>query len=300
MAANLIKEFELFDSDILKFNSENQTKEDFFENIGCIVDWKSMCQFSKLKEDFLRKHIEKIEWKYVSANVNIIFSEDFIFEFKDKLNVTTIILRKKNSSSSEYVQQFSIGFIESIQKYVNWFVISGRYDLSENFIDKFIDDLDLRRVISRVNLSDEFIKKHESKLRYYVLSEKEKIRQVLNHGYTIIGKNKEKWVECYKAVRNNYASIYAGDNYIYNKVDYTYETDCDYCVLNENSFGFGCWTQEKAILFGLQIYDSRLIKVVVPLKNLCILPNGKIRSSKMIITDLSVIRNIETLRYNPL
>lgn len=263
---------------ILNFDFENQDFKDFFNKIKNLIDWKLLSTSSKLNENFIRKYQDKICWNSLKYNTNIIYTEDFILDFADLLDVTNIVI----------IQNLSVDFIKKVKDYIDWTIFEKYYYLNENFIEIFIDYLNIENVLRRMNFSNEFIDKHKSIVGSYVLNENEKMKQVLNHGYTIIGRNKEKWIECYKAVRQNYASIFAYTKYVYDKLDYIYETQCNYCILEENSHGFGCWTREDAIWYAKGSYkEYRLIKVIIPLKETCILENGKLRSSKLIVIDLN-------------
>ena len=68
-----------------------------------------------------------------------------------------------------------------------------------------------------------------------------------------------------------------------------YETSCNYNSSEENSFGFGCWTFEGANDYGRLTHTNHIIiKVYTPLNSICLIEStGKIRSSKMIIYDLT-------------
>jgi hypothetical protein len=277
-----IQRFESFDSRTL----QNDTIDSFVN----IIDWQFLSGYSKLDEKFISKYKKYIHWGSISDNPNIIFTESFIRRFASVLSPARIIIRR-NQETNKHVQYFSIDFFKSMKKFINWQLISEYYDIEddcvEEFIEEFIDLLHFNKLLMRRNLSNELVTKHYSILGKYVSTEEEKIKKLLNFGYTIVGRNKEKWVECYKSVRSDFSSIY-NPKFVYDKLDYVYETECDYCTTRENSWGFSCWDKKNAKLFGDSIPKSKLIKVIVPIKDMCILPNGKIRSSKLVVTDLFV------------
>jgi hypothetical protein len=163
-----------------------------------------------------------------------------------------------------------------------WSYVCEYQKLSEEFITNFCDkiDWDILSYSNKVSLNlDTCIKKENN---WLYMSEKEKEKRVCKI-YKIEEMEGKKYVECYKAVNENYSSIYSKNLFTYDKLNEEYETACDYNELIENSNGFGCWTIEKAKEFGKNTFNFKLIKCIVPLDSICMLENGKIRSCKLIV-----------------
>lgn len=89
-----------------------------------------------ISEDLLRKEPDKFNWLYLSVYQSD-FSEDFIVEFSNRLNMCKI---------------------------------SGRQKLSEEFIESHMDILDMKKVSYFQELSTDFIKKHKDKISWVDLS----------------------------------------------------------------------------------------------------------------------------------
>lgn len=94
-----------------------------------------------------------------------------------------------------------------------------------------------------------------------------------------------KWIVSFKAVRENYSSIFDPASFTYDKIGKLYETKCNYNELDENSFGFSSWTYEGASIYAkdCEIKNYKIIKIGVPLSTICMLTNGSLRSPKLII-----------------
>src|SRR5574344_694303 len=113
--------------DIEKFFDENIDKYEF--------DWSYISQFQKLSEDFIEKHINKVNWYRISKYQTI--SESFIEKHIDK---------------------------------VEWDYISKYQKLSEEFIEKYIDKIYWYFISEYQTLSEEFIEKHKNKLDWDFIS----------------------------------------------------------------------------------------------------------------------------------
>ena len=80
-------------------------------------------------EDFIREFKDKVDWMWISKSQTL--SEEFIEEFKDRVNWKYI---------SEY-QTLSEDFIREFQNKVSWRYISTNQLLSENFKEEFKEEL---------------------------------------------------------------------------------------------------------------------------------------------------------------
>lgn len=95
--------------------------EEFIERLLSLVDndyiWFDIFEYHKLSENFIRKYVEQYDndiWSVISKYQTL--SEDFIIEFKDK---------------------------------VDWYDISGKQKFSEEFALKFHNELDWSLIIRR-------------------------------------------------------------------------------------------------------------------------------------------------------
>jgi len=110
----------------------------------------------------------------------------------------------------------------------------------------------------------------------------------VNAYYTTTTISSRTWVICYKAVNNDYTSI-RDKKLLYSKLNVLYKTECNYFTTVDNGAGFSCWTLDgaKSYAFDMKILDYKIITVRVPLDSMCMLSDGKIRSSQMVIISLS-------------
>lgn len=106
--------------------------------------------------------------------------------------------------------------------------------------------------------------------------------------YNLIEINRYIYVECYKAIRSDYKSLYCPMSFTYDKINVIYSTECNYNYLRQNSFGFGCWTYNGAKFYGDNSNQKYIIvKALVPINSICVeLFSEKIRSNNLIITNL--------------
>ena len=86
-------------------------------------DWTDYAFYrnNKLSEDFIREFKDKVDWGSISEYQKL--SEDFIREFQDKVNWYYI---------SEY-QKLSEDFIKEFKNKVDWYLIFKYQKLSEKF-----------------------------------------------------------------------------------------------------------------------------------------------------------------------
>ena len=214
----------------------------------------------------------------------------------------------QNFSKTTIVSEIFFRYFHKVFTWRDWEQISKYQYLSENFIRDFQNNVNWYTISNYQKLSDSFKKEFEnnlkfnSSIRFNDFSKKNWLDLHINERmdiakkyYDLIEINKISYIDCYKAVTNNYKSIYetcispSTSHFIYDKLNFIYETNCDYDMQNLNSYGFGCWNLENAKLFAWGYRDSKIIKVRVPFDSICIVADnrGKIRSSKMEIIDLN-------------
>jgi hypothetical protein len=239
------------------------------------LDWNNICCCQKLSKEFMEKHVDKLDWNNICCCQKL--SKEFMEKHADKLNWTNICQFQKLS------EEFMVKHADKL----DCPIVCQYQKLSEEFMEKHADKLDWHIITYIYKLTnpifDKYIKKENN---WLYLEEKEKIK-IIKKMYTIIEKEGIKYVECYKSVRENYSSIYNPNSFTYDKLNYKYETICNYNTTIENSYGFGCWTVDNAIGFAKNhgLHSHKIIKCLVPLDCVCMLQNGKIRSSVLIVTE---------------
>jgi len=88
--------------------------------------WEEISIYKYLSEEFIKEFKDKVDWGYISSQK---LSEEFIREFIDIIYWDGI----------SFYQELSEEFIREFQNEVNWYNISYCQKLSGRFIDEFID-----------------------------------------------------------------------------------------------------------------------------------------------------------------
>jgi hypothetical protein len=183
----------------------------------------------------------------------------------------------------------SEGFIEKFADSVNWEKISEYQILSERFICLFAGKVDWEKISRYQKLSPAFIHDFSSKIdpevvkynwRSKSMDEKKKL---VGKYYEIINIEDIEYVICYKIFFDNYTSAYDYHEYRFDDPLKIYKTKCDYYSNNNYGRGFYCWTHENAVQNVTEslIEKYRIITVICPLENICMLENRQIRAEQM-------------------
>lgn len=117
-----------FDFAIKKYIYEGLSEDDILKKKN--INWRFLCQYSKLSEDFIDRFNDKVQWRLISSNQKL--SEEFMRKWANKINW------KRISSS----QVLSIDFIREYKDKLDWKHISSCQHLSERFIKEFVDYFD--------------------------------------------------------------------------------------------------------------------------------------------------------------
>ena len=125
-----------------------------FIEIDTDTDWEKLCSKQTLSEDFIREFKDKVNWECISYHQTL--SEDFIREFKDKVDWNLI-------STS---QRLSEDFIREFKDKVNWHVSSAQQNLSEDFIREFQDKVNWGSISHCQIISDKFIEEFKDKITF--------------------------------------------------------------------------------------------------------------------------------------
>jgi len=162
----------------------NQTQEliDIFTNkYGEDInnwDWKYISQYRYLTEDFIREFKDKVNWDWISSNQEL--SESFIRKFQDKVNWDWISVHQRLSES----------FIREFKDKVFWNELSFNQKLSEDFIREFKDKVNWKCISYNQKLSKEFLEEFKDKINlkeYYLYNPyanlQDKIKYMRKYGY---------------------------------------------------------------------------------------------------------------------
>ena len=212
--------------------------------------------------------ITERQWSYISRYQKL--SEDFIREFKDKVDWFRISIYQKLSEN----------FIREFKDCVNWCCISARQKLSEDFIREFQDKVDWLWISISQKLSNEFIEEFKDKLylnkikkSWHYKTTDEKKQAVIDTG---LYECHDAYFIAYKGIRSDRYSKF-NFQYKYEKGG-IYESWCD-CTNNENSFGLSVWDEPNA----RDYCDELVVKVKVNYEDVgrVVHNGGKIRCFKI-------------------
>jgi len=235
-----------------------------------VLYWTYISEFQKLSEEFIREFKDKVNWHYISHKQKL--SESFIREFQDKVNWSYISAYQKLSES----------FIREFKDKVNWHNISENQILSESFIREFQDKVKWSTISKYQNLSESFIEEFQDKLNLYEIEDSWLYKDESFKKDKVI---ESKMYEChddhfiaYKGIRSDRYSKF-NFQYQYLKGE-TYTCHADYSI-EENSFGLSVWTKEEATNY----CDELVVKCKIYYKDVArmVHHNGKIRCSKITI-----------------
>jgi len=210
--------------------------------------------YQKLSEDFIREFKDKLNWYRISRYQKL--SEDFIREFKNKVNWCEISACQKLSPKfitefknevdwaeiSTY-QKLSENFIFRFRNYVDWDCISQYQILSEDFIKLFFNKFDKFLISTYQKLSLEFREQFDINIdcdNWLYRTTEFKKQQVIDCG--LYECHEDYFIAC-KSIRNDrYSHFNFQYQYLAGEI---YEAHCD-CSCDENSFGLSVWTEEGA------------------------------------------------------
>ena len=266
------------------------------------VSWKKISMLQNLPNDFLREFINKIDWLYAYKYQQL--PDDLLESTGYELTKWNIIVK---------FQKLSEEFIEKHAKKLNWNLVWRYQKYSEKFILKHFANANWDIISYTIKIHSPLLKQYVKTSNNWLYLSEELRLKLISKNYKVVTIESKKFVECFKAVRNDDTSIYA-PHLKFDKRDYTYETTCDYNYNNSNSFGFGCWTYEEAKSFALnkKIHNYKILKILVPFESCCWTGNfksncnfpqfditlpqygyvGKLRSSEFQIINFDVPNNL--------
>lgn len=165
-----VREFQnLLDWDYISGNSVFD--EDFFEEFNEKVNWEKVGEQREFSLNFIRKHKSKIKnAEFRTDNISIIrelkdsisfklidyfeFSEDLLYEFKEKVDWELLIKKRRLSESL-------IDNVAELFGKWEWRWLSDIQPLSENFIRKYFDKVHWGGICMNQILSEEFIEEFD-------------------------------------------------------------------------------------------------------------------------------------------
>lgn len=152
-----------YDNQPFCFNPQEMNKK----MVKSIDEWNGICEELKyypifliyishdIDENVIRENEDQFDWTLLSSCQSG-FSEEFLNEYKEKLNLDTITLRF----------QLSKDFIRENIELLNWKTISSTQTLSEEFIDEFEDEIDWEYLSMNSYLTKDMIRKYKDKLNW--------------------------------------------------------------------------------------------------------------------------------------
>ena len=274
----------------------NKTLKRANEILGTNYDnWARLSLCESLTEDFIQEFKDKVDWTCISRYPHL--SEDFIRKFADR--VDWYYISAYQYLSENFIREFadrvawdwivkyqplSEDFIREFKDKVNWYYISAYQHLSENFIREFKDKVNWFWISRCQHLSKEFIEEFKDKIHMNFIDDSWHYKSVEEKKKAVertgLYECHDDYFIAYKGIRKDRYSRFSFQ-YQYLK-GHTYETWCD-CSANEDSFGFSAWTKT-----GAREYCKELIvRVKVRYEDVgrVVHDGGKIRCFKMEILD---------------
>ena len=246
--------------------------EKFIREFANEVDWNYISAYQHLSEDFIREFKNRVDWNYISANQHL--SERFIREFANE--VVWDLISENQHLSEDFIREF--------KDWVDWNYISVNQHLSEDFIREFADKVDWDWISKYQRLSKKFIREFKDDIYMGLITDswqykstEEKKKAVMDTG---LYECHDDYFVAYKGIRKD---RYSRFNFQYQYLKgHTYETWCD-CSIEECSFGFSAWTEEKA----RDYCNELVVRVKVRYEDVgrVVHDGGKIRCFKLEVLD---------------
>lgn len=117
---------------------------EFMEKILNDSAWKELSRTFAWTEQMLEKHKNKVDWKEISENNNIVWTPAMLDKFKNLID-----WQKLSDIGCETI--FTEDCLEQFKDYWDWSVLSENRDIKLNYqlIDKFVDQWDWVKLINR-------------------------------------------------------------------------------------------------------------------------------------------------------
>lgn len=146
--------------------------------------WWNICQRDDLTMEFVREYANYINWYSLSKNENFEVDEDFLDEFKDKINWKSFTRYSKSMNEHiarkykdlidwdaiSYKKYLSDDFIEEFAHRINWRVLWKYRKVDEDFLRRFKSYIIWTIVCYQQKLSIEFVEENEDRVDWIALS----------------------------------------------------------------------------------------------------------------------------------
>ena len=120
---------------------EATIKDDFMQRIATEEAWKSLSEDFAWTEALLEKNCDKVDWKEISGNRNIIWTIPMLQKFSKKLDWKIL----SENISEEW---FTGAHLEEFKDKWDWSeVATARLEFTEELIEKYIDYWDWNALI---------------------------------------------------------------------------------------------------------------------------------------------------------
>jgi hypothetical protein len=159
-----------------EINKQSSLSEDFIRAFKDKLDWKNISQNCKLSEEFIEEFKDRVDWNYIGENIEytlpfIIKHKDKLKNAKISTNDISIIRELKNSISFKGINylDFSEELLYEFRDKINWETIIKHKKLSETLFDKvteFFGEWEWRWLSDVQPLSEYFIRKHHKKVHW--------------------------------------------------------------------------------------------------------------------------------------
>lgn len=137
---------------------------EFMEKILNDAAWKELSENFKWTEQTLEKYKDKVDWKAISGNREILWTPSMLEKFKNRID-----WKKLSSASSPTL--FNVSNLERFKSYWDWSELSenSNLELSVELIDKFADLWDWNELINRYYIQEniysfDFLEKYMHKI----------------------------------------------------------------------------------------------------------------------------------------
>ena len=133
---------------------------DFMANVLEETAWEELSREFAWDEPLLEKYKDKVTWKEISINNNIIWTVSMIEKFKNKINWDEL-----SSSCNEHL--FTTGNLEKYKNNWNWHELSRNscMELTHALLEQFAEYWDWNEIIDSYKLEDmysmEFLEKYK-------------------------------------------------------------------------------------------------------------------------------------------
>lgn len=114
--------------------------DEFMQHVVTEQAWKNLSEEFRWTESLLEKYADKVDWKEISENRNIIWTIPMLQKFSKKLD-----WKKLSEHTDE--EWFTDAHLEVFKDKWDWCAVVCNYNFSEVLIDKYIDYIDWRALI---------------------------------------------------------------------------------------------------------------------------------------------------------